>query len=383
MKPKVLMVDDEKNILEAYERNLRGKFEVTAAESGQLALKAIGEMTYQVIVTDYKMPVMNGVELLDEVRAAAPETVQIMLTGQADMQAVIDLINKGKIFRFLTKPCSPEDLAGNITDAARQYALVTAERELLGKTLGGSIRVLTDILALAKPQAFHRAQRIRGVVSRILQELNYEQKWQIEIAAMLSQIGCVTIPDDVLKHAYGKRKLSGDEQIMFQNHPVIAADMIKNIPRLENVAEIVKYQEKCHNGEGFPVDDVKGDDIPFGSRVLKIVIDYDAQIVSGIEPMLAYEDLLKKKGIYDEEILEKAKNAFVEIVNKRKRFYNKELPVEHLMEGMYLAEDVMTASGVILGTKNQKISLPLIATLKNYEKNKQIKGLLKLIVPFE
>lgn len=383
MKPKVLMVDDEINILEAYRRNLRDRFDVNAVDSGESALKALGGGTYQVIVTDYKMPVMNGVALLDRARAIAPDTTQIMLTGQAEMQAVIDLINKGKIFRFLTKPCTTEDLTRNIDDGIRQYELITAERELLGKTLGGSIRVLTDLLALAKPQAFHRAQRIRTVVRKVLQEKKIENAWQIEIAAMLSQIGCVTIPDDVLKKAYSHRKLTEYELAMFQNHPAIAAEMIVNIPRLDKVAEIVRYQEKCYNGEGFPEDDVKEQDIPYGARILKIAIDYDKHIVDGKEPMQGYEELLKKSELYDEELLKETQPAFAELWKKSKRFFNKELTVDNLKEGMYLAEDVMTASGVILGTKNQKVTLPLISTLKNYEKNKQIKGLLRLIVPVD
>jgi HD-GYP domain-containing protein (c-di-GMP phosphodiesterase class II) len=170
---------------------------------------------------------------------------------------------------------------------------------------------------------------------------------------------------------------------MFQNHPVIAADMIKNIPRLGEVAEIIRYQEKHFDGEGFPHDDIKGESIPYGARILKIAIDHDKLVTDGVEPVLAFEELGKRTGIYDTTLIEKAKPAFAELLKKSKPSYNKELSIEFLEEGMYLAEDVVSAAGVILGTKHQKVTLPFISTLRNYERIKQIKGMIKLVVPMD
>ena len=380
MGTRVLLVDDEKNILEAYRRNLHGRFEVVTAESGAEALKLIKEDDqFPVIVTDYKMPGMNGVELLDASKSISPDTVQIMLTGQAEMGAVIELINKGAIFRFLTKPCSPDDLIKNINDGIRQYELVTAERELMGKTLGGSIRVLTDLLSLAKPLAFHRAQRIRGIVKTILTGVTTENQWQVEIAAMLSQIGCVTIPDEILKKAFGGRMLTDYEMNMYENHPLVAADMILNIPRMEKVAEIIRYQEKNYDGSGIPSDEIKGDGIPKGSRLLKIALDYDRLVNSGKEPEIAIREMKMKAGICDPVLLESASALIIKGNKKAKSFSVKDLPIEQLDEDMYFAEDVISASGVILGTKNQKINRALIITLKNYEINKQIKDMVKVL----
>ena len=234
---KILLVDDEKNILEAYMRNMTGEFEVLTAESGEAALEIFKKgIQVPVIVSDYKMPQMNGVELLEKVKEISPETVQIMLTGQAEMNAVINLINKTKIFRFLTKPCSHDDLISHIKDGLRQHQLITAEKELLGKTLGGSIKVLIDLLALAKPQAFTKAKKLRDLSRKMYQHIKSESSWQMEIAATLSQIGAVTIPDDILKRTYRGITLSEDEMVMYNNHPIIGADMIKSIPRLEKVA---------------------------------------------------------------------------------------------------------------------------------------------------
>lgn len=381
---KVLIVDDEKNILDAYRRNLQENFDLSTAVSGMEAIEILktGKL-FTVIVSDYKMPVMNGVELLDQVRILSPETVQIMLTGQADMNAVIDLLNKGSIFRFLTKPCTSEDLVKNINDGIRQYELVTAERDLLGKTLGGSIRVLTDLLALAKPQAFHRAQRIRNHIKKISMVINKEDYWQIEIAAMLSQIGCVTMPDEILKKAYGGRMLTEYEMVMFQNHPLVAAEMIQNIPRMERIAEIIKYQEKNFNGKGIPTDEISGSAIPTGARFLKIILDYDRLLNAGKEPDTAFSIMKKKDDIYDQALLQKITEILIKGDVKSRKFINKELSIKHLTEEMYLAEDVISAEGVILGSINQKVSRALIITLKNYEINKQIKDPIKVLVVAE
>jgi len=378
---RVLLVDDEKNVLDAYKRNLSDEFDLSVADSGAAALDLIEKSKpFHVIVSDYKMPKMNGVELLEKVKKVSPDTVQIMLTGQAEMEAIINLINKGKIFRFLTKPCSPEDLIKNIKDGLRQYELITAERELLGKTLGGSIRVMADLLALSKPQAFNKTQKIRTLAKLIYTEVNIDNKWQIEIAATLSQIGCVTIPDDILKKVYKGLILSEPENVMFLNHPSVGADMLKSIPRMEKVAEIIRYQEKKYDGSGFPSDSIKEDDIPAGSRILKIALDYDKAVTGGSESEKVLLDMSKRNGYYDPDFMAIAQKKFLQIDSPKKSFISKELPVDDLEEGMYLAEDLISASGVILGNRNQKITPALVVAINNYSRNYQIKDTIKIIM---
>ncbi len=378
---RILFVDDEKNILEAYKRNLSDDFEVSVADSGAAAIELlVKEKPFQVIVSDYKMPRMNGVELLEKVRNMAPETIQIMLTGQAEMEAIINLINKGKIFRFLTKPCSTEDLVYSINDAVRQYELVSAEKELLGKTLGGSIKVLADLLALAKPQAFTKTQRIRKLARLIYTDLEIEHKWQIEIAATLSQIGCVTIPDDILKKVYKGLILSESENIMFSSHPSIAADMIKSIPRMDKVAEIIRYQEKRYDGTGFPEDDVKENMIPAGSRILKIALDYDKAVGGGIDSEKVLIEMGRKSGMYDPFFFAIAEKKFFAIEKPKKTFINKEISSKNLEVGMFLNEDLISASGAMLSTKNQILTNALIATIRNYVKNGQLKDIIKVLI---
>ena len=123
---------------------------------------------FAVIVADRSMPGMDGIQLLAKVKACSPNTVRMMLTGNADMQTAIDAVNEGHIFRFLTKPCPPESLTASLQAAIEQYRLITAERELLEKTLRGSVKVLCEVLSVVKPTAFGRASRITRYVTAVV-----------------------------------------------------------------------------------------------------------------------------------------------------------------------------------------------------------------------
>jgi response regulator RpfG family c-di-GMP phosphodiesterase len=224
---KVLMVDDEANILDSFRRELRGKINLDTALGGEEGLRKLSQNgPYAVVVSDLRMPGMDGIEFLAKVRAAWPDTVRIMLTGYADVQNTISAVNEGHIFRFLTKPCDSVTLVKALAAGIRQYRLVTAEKELLEKTLKGSIAVLTDLLALVKPEAFARASRITQWVMQIVRELGVEQTWEFEAAAMLSQIGYVTLPDQVIKKVCRGQELTSEEAEIFSQHFRLAADLV-------------------------------------------------------------------------------------------------------------------------------------------------------------
>src|SRR5450631_170470 len=149
---RILCVDDEPNVLHAIERQFRKRFEITIALGPDLALREIAERgPFAVVVSDLRMPGMDGVQFLARVRQISPDTVRIMLTGEADFSAAIEAVNQGNIFQFLSKPC-PAEMLGRALDAAlEQHALIMAERELLERTLTGSVEVLSEILSLVNP----------------------------------------------------------------------------------------------------------------------------------------------------------------------------------------------------------------------------------------
>ncbi|MBA4395569.1 MAG: histidine kinase, partial [Desulfobacca sp.] len=252
MEKRILFVDDELNVLEGYQRQFRKVFDTTIAPSGAKGLEIITEAgPFAVVVSDFKMPGMNGIEFLSRVRELAPDTVRIMLTGFAEIQAVIEAINEGNVYRFLTKPCPADLMIKALNDGLKQYQLVTGERELLEKTLKGTIQVLTEVLSLVNPEAFGRASRITRYVREIAAQLDNIQptdRWILETAAMLSQIGCILLPLDALGKLFQGKTLTAEEFQVFQMHPGIGYDLLSKIPRLEAVAKIVLYQEKGFDG---------------------------------------------------------------------------------------------------------------------------------------
>ena len=132
MAEKILLVDDDRNILEGYRRSLSREFQLETAEGSQEGLSmATHKGPYAVVIADMRMPGMDGVQLLSRIKALAPDTIRVMLTGNTDTETAINAINEGSIFRFLNKPCSREVMAKTITAALVQYQLVTAEKQLL------------------------------------------------------------------------------------------------------------------------------------------------------------------------------------------------------------------------------------------------------------
>ena len=211
-----------------------------------------------------RMPGMSGVELLSRVRERAPNTMRIMLTGNIDQQTAIAAINEGSIFRFLNKPCPADQLAIAIRAGLQQYRLITAEKELLEQTLRGSTQVLSEVLSLTSPVAFGRAMRVQRLVRKIAENLKVQDIWQVEVAALLSQIGCVTVPEQVLAKVYAGGELTQPERATYDRHAEIGAGLIAKIPRLKIVGEMIASQDKRFDGSGLPLDGKKEQAIPLG-----------------------------------------------------------------------------------------------------------------------
>ncbi len=369
MSETILCVDDDPNILQAYQRALRKQFRIETALGGEEALARIdSHEPYAVIVSDMRMPGMDGVQFLAAVRRKSPNSVRMMLTGNADQETAIQAVNEGNIFRFLIKPCTPEDFAKALTAGIEQYRLITAEKELLGKTLRGSIKVLNDVLALSNPTAFGRAARVRELVNRICTKLQVARAWEIDVAAMLSQIGCVTIPPDTLDKAYHCKRLSPEETEMFESHPAVGRDLVANIPRMEGVAQIIAYQQKNFDGTGVPSDPLAGADIPQGARILKAALDYDAATWRGIAGGDALGVLRQRTDWYDPEVVAMLEAA----IGVDAQLERREIRVKELVAGMYLAEDVKTTGGAIVVAKGQEVTPSLSHRVKNFARRQHI-----------
>lgn len=354
MNNKVLLVDDDLNVLQAYTRTLRSNFKVSTTDNGEEGLQILKEEgPFAVIVTDYRMPKMNGIQLLAHAKELTPDTIRIMLSGQADLDVSIQAVNEGNVFRFLNKPCPTEQLIKVLDTAIEQYRLVMSERELLDKTLKGSVKLLLDISNAVNPQIFSRTSRLRTMANAIAVRLKIENSWEVELAAMLSQIGCTTIPPEILKKKSEDKQLTDEETQIFLAHAQNGRNLLRNIPRLEGISEGVFYQFKQFGGQGFPFNNKKGKDIPIIGRILKIVLDFDNLTVKGMSAPKAVEEMLNNVNYYDPDIFA-ALDA--EVLSVATGYVVNVVPIADLANGMLLADDIKDDHGAILISKGQEIT---------------------------
>jgi response regulator RpfG family c-di-GMP phosphodiesterase len=311
---------------------------------------------FAAVVTDFHMPGMDGVQFLEKVQSVAPDTIRIMLTGQANTATAMDAVNRGHIFRFQTKPCAPEVFASVLEAALRQYKLVHAERELLEHTVKGSIEVLADVLALANPAAFGRATRIRDYVRQIVRELRLPDPWQYETAALLSQIGCVAVPNDVFDRIAAGEELAPAQAAMLEGHPSLARDLLKKIPRLQTVAEIVYHQRATDLG----VQD--GRAVILGAKVLAAAIEFDSLVSMGATPRQALEALERSDVRYDKRALD----ALAHVGVASGVHGHRSVGIAELETGMLLAEEIRNRDGLLIVARGHELTEGSLLRIRNY-----------------
>lgn len=377
MTNKVLLVDDDSNVLESYKRFHRRKFNIQTAIGGETGLEKIREHgPFAVIVSDLRMPKMDGVGFLANVKQLAPDSVRMLLTGQADLKDAIAVVNEGHIFRFLTKPCNPEVFAKAVQDGIEQYRLITSEKELLNKTLKGSVKLLVDIMSILSPDTISRSIRIRRLASKVAARLDAKDLWKVDVAALLSQIGCVTVPMDILTKKCQGQSLTENENEIFSEHPQVGKDLLANIPRLEEVAEAISYQEKHFDGDGVPNDLRRGKDIPFIARILKVLLDFDELVVTGRSEEAAASELKTRKGWYDPDVLSALQ---AEILKADEGFVVKEVKAKDVHAGMILADDLKTKTNLLLLPRRHEISETLRICMLNFAQKGNIIEPIKIL----
>ena len=376
----LLVVDDDQNLLNSLSRGLRKNFQVETALGPEAGLRILmARKSFAVIISDLRMPVMDGIQFLSRAKIIAPDSVQIIFTGNADLQNAIEAVNKGTIYRFLTKPCPIQILNGVLEQAVEQYQLVTAEKELLEKTLKGSIKVLSELLSLLNPEAFGRSSRIKRHAVDLANHLKVTDTWRIETAAMLSQIGCVTLSEEVIKKIHQGRELSTEEAKRFASHPKIASELLSHIPRMQEVAEIIAHQAAHFDGKGQIENFRKEEHIPLGARILKVVLDFDDLESQGLSKSDALKELKGRQGWYDPAVLE----AFEAVRGLKRQYVVKVEPVDRLRVQMILAEDVRSLTGSLLISRGQEVTLALKERLKSFSGAAGVKEPIRVFVPLE
>ncbi len=366
MNSEVLFVDDDTNVLQGYQRALRRQFKIETVDSGAAALSLLdGQHNFAVIVSDMRMPGMDGLQLLRSVKSRTADIVRIMVTGNSDQQTAVAAINEGDVYRFLTKPCDPDVLVKTIQDAIEQYRLIQAERELLEGTLAGAVGALSETLALVNAEAFGRIDRMKVLLSGIAPAAGFGPPWKTEVMATLSQLGCVILPDGALRKLSRGQKLTEEENQLYEMHPSMGCNMIEKIPRLGDVAEAIRYQLKNFDGGGVPHDKLAGAAIPLGARLLKLVTDFIAAESTGLAPAEAMATLRQNAAWYDPELLQ----ALANHLGVTKTVRTARLSVAMLAPGMVLAKDLLTRDGNLLLRTGQKLTDTSRERLMNHVAN--------------
>ncbi len=374
---KVLFVDDEPNILQAYSRTLRKEFEIMTATSGAAALDiAVKDGPFAVVVSDMRMPEMDGVEFLSRLKKQTPDTVRVMLTGNADQQTAIDAVNKGDIFRFLNKPCPPENMSQTLYSAIDQYRLIKSEKELMESTVKGSVAALCEVLSLSKPDIFGRTTQYKNHMLACADLLGIEIDWRLETLAMMSLVGTVSLPDALVKKALSGKVLTPEEERQFSQHPHLGAELLGKIPRLTVIAEGVRYQLKNLDGSGSPVDSKKGEAIPVGSRLLRAIIEFDLLEQSGLDRNTALSKLAGEPEKFDPKIVD----ALAKVFQTSEQSAVREVSVTQTTDKMILAKDVLTNEGRLLVCKGQQLTPSVSSRLMNFCSNGAIKEKLLVVM---
>ncbi len=374
MRERILLVDDDSNVLDAYRRSLSREFLLETAIGSDQALPLIEKNgPYAVIVSDMRMPGMSGIQLLSAAKTTSPDTVRVILTGNADLQTAIDAINEGSIFRFLIKPCDREVMAKTLTAALMQYRLVTAERELLEQTLSGCVQVLTEVLSLVNPAAFGRAARARRYIRHVVNAMKLGNPWQYEVAAMLSQLGCVTLPPETIEAVYKGEALTPNEQAQYASHPSVAYDLLSKIPRLEPIAWMIEHQNGPIPSEGGP----EKPDLRRGAEILRLILAYEDFIHKGSSRNETVHQLARLNPKFSPDFF----NALVALDPHAEDEETRTCRIEELAPGMIIQQEVQAVDGTLIISKGQEVTPTVIFKLKNLQARRGISGSITISIP--
>lgn len=376
-KSRVLCLDDEAFVVEGLRRNLRVHYDVTITTDPAEALDLLDgdpDNPFAVFISDMRMPVMNGAEVLARAQEIAPNTTRVLLTGHADTDNAMAAINQGRVFRFVVKPCPAPELRQIVEAAADQHGLVHAERELLQATLKGCVDALMDTLGMAQPALFSRAGRLRRLTQRLCAVLGLPDAWQVEMAAQIGEVGAITLPPSAVAALdAGTAPATPAEAAMLANLPAVSDGVLARIPRLDAVREIVRHQLPTDRNPFGPLVE----DATDNARLLQVVREYDALVWRGMPPDLALATLSFRK-IHDPLTL----TALAEATGMRLPHEAvREITIDKLTEGHELADDVHSAKGILLISRGQVVTERLLIRVRNYATTQGLQGRILIVAP--
>jgi FixJ family two-component response regulator len=355
---RVLCVDDEPNVLLSLQLLLSRDYEVHTATSGAEGLDMLMRLqAVPVVISDMRMPGMSGAEFLARVHECSPSSVRVLLTGVNDIEAAAEVINKANLFRLLLKPCATEELRRTLASAFEHHRLCFAEKELLEKTLLGSIRALTEVLSIADPVAFGRVPRLKELAMLTAARLAIWETWPIEYATLVCQIGNISLPEGTARKLYGGMALSSEERTQVDAATRLAPGVIKHIPRLEEVSRILADLATRR-----PIANAC-----MGAKILQAVLDYEALERTSKTRSIAINMFQSRRRDYDPACA----TALLEVLGaaSQKPAGSGEVEIAQLRPGMQTAADFRSLSGALLVAQGTEITPNLLTKLLNFPRH--------------
>jgi len=274
---KVLIVDDEEDNLALLYRTLRTKYDITKASSAIEALEILKNEQFDCILSDHKMPLMDGVEFLKRVYDMQPKTMRLLVTAYSDVKILIDAINYAKIYRYIKKPYSPDELLMIVENALETYQLKMDNENLiqdLKELFSGTVKAIIEALDAKDSFTLGRSRRVAYYALKIVNKmaLTPAEASQIELAGLLHDIGMIGVAEEILNKT---QKLTDEEYEKIKMHVQYSVKILEDIKQLCEITEIIKYHHEYYNGNGYPYG-LKGEQIPLGSRIIAIADAYDS-----------------------------------------------------------------------------------------------------------
>ena len=352
---RVLCVDDDSAQLEALRLTLGHRYVVHTSSSAEAALSMLTtDGPFHVVVSDNNMPRMSGAEFLQLARERHRDTIRILLTGHSDIAAAIDVVNRSNLFRFLVKPCPRETLFEALDAAVEQHELQVAERQLLQQTLLGSIRALLEVMGAVDPVSFGRVSRLRELCVAVADRVGLADRWQLEYAALMSQLGYVCLPEGTLKRVHSGVPLNEIESKYVARAAALTSQIISHIPRLGKVGDTLKGLAPDEPG--------KHGMLTQAALILKTVSAFEALERGTIARGKAIAAFTARTSLFDTTIA----NALLDFVGEE--FEDGEIlevPFERLAVGMTVVDDVYTRTGALLMPRGTRITDALAARIEH------------------
>ncbi len=322
-KYKVLVVDDEPDNLALLYRTLRLDYDVVKASSPIDALEILKTQKFALILSDHKMPVMDGVEFLKRAQELQPDTVRLLITAYSDAKILIDAINEAKIYRYVKKPYQPSELLHVVDLSAEYYQLKLDNKSLivdLKELFAGAIKSITSALDARDSFTSGRSRRVTYYSLKVAEELKLskEEIGKIEIASLLHDIGVIGVVDDIL---HKTDSLTDEEYEEIKKHVFHSVKILEDIKQLEDVTTIIKFHHEHFDGNGYPTG-IKGEEIPLGSRIIAIADAFESLVTDRanrkkVLPEVAIQIIEEQKGKqFDPVLVDVFKNIIFKAIKE-------------------------------------------------------------------